>query len=211
MKSKFQFYKNIILVVASALTLVAVTFAWFTSNFESEFTPINAVVSGDAVKVDFYEMDETQNDYVALTGDIELNEFVPGSYNQYKIVVTTKTADKLNLSFSIEGLPEDMPQELKDAVCIRYSLYSTRKSTSASGVVTYVNNEKIVESNSEVSLSDLTDGSVFSAINIGNYQQSAGDMFYLYYEIGLSQDSASTIGGLESELGSIKISAQRVE
>ena len=55
---KFQFYKNIILVVASALTLVAVSFAWFSTSFKTALPPIEAVVDGDVIAVDFYQLDD---------------------------------------------------------------------------------------------------------------------------------------------------------
>ena len=66
---KFSFYKNIILVVASALTLVAVTFAWFSVAYVNDISGIQASVSGDLIKVDFYEQND-DGEYTALTDDI---------------------------------------------------------------------------------------------------------------------------------------------
>ncbi len=207
---KFQFYKNIILVVASALTLVAVTFAWFSTSNEAAFSPISAIVDGDPIRVAFYQAD-VENEYQTLTGDIELDEFVPGNFNKYKFEITTKTADKLKLGFRIENLPADMPQDLKDSVCIKYSIYSCSKSTAADGAIVYTESAQIAASSDYVSLSELIDGTIFSALSLSNYQSSAADRFVIYYEIGLAEDSPSTISGLESSLGDIKISAQRAE
>ena len=207
---KFQFYKNIILVVASALTLVAVTFAWFSTSNEALFSPIGATVEGDPIRVEYYQADAS-DEYQALTGDIMLDEFVAGSFNKYKFEVTTKTADKLKLGFAIADLPADMPQDLKDSVCIKYSIYSCSKSATADGTIVYTESEQIASSADYVPLSELIDGTIFSALSLSNYQSTSADRFVIYYEIGLAEDSPSTISGLESSLGEIKISAQRTE
>lgn len=209
MKSKFQFYKNIILVVASALTLVAVTFAWFSTSDNNNLSTIQTEVGGDIVNVDFYEANEN-DEYVSLAGNIALDSFVPGNYNKYKMVVTTKTADDLSMNFGITGLPEDMNEDLKASVCIKYSLMSAVKQTAADGTVSYIDGALISESNGYVPLSDLTDGAIFNAISLANYQSTSADNFVIYYEIGLSESSPSTIEGLSSSLGDIKISAQRI-
>lgn len=209
MKGKFQFYKNIILVVASALTLVAVTFAWFSSSFTTNLEPFEAVVSGDAIRVDYYQADEN-GQYQPLSGDIELKDFVPGNFNKYKLVVTTKTADKLQMSFAIDGLSSAIPQELKESVCIKYTMYTTNKGVGENGSVLYTDSVAISWSNNYVPLSTLDNGNIFSNMLISNYQQSASDVFVIYYEIGLSEDAPDTIGGMSSDLGSVKISAQRV-
>jgi hypothetical protein len=209
MKGKFQFIKNIILVVASALTLVAVTFAWFTSNFETKIDSYQQAISGETLKVDFYQADESEK-YQPLSGDIELNDFVPGKFNKYKFEITTKTADKLKMSFAIEDLGADIPQELKDNVGIKYSVYKLSKKVSANGNVAYINSTQITYSNGYVKLSDLEDGKIFSGLSLANHQTAAGDKFAIYYEIGLSEEAPDTIGGMESSLGNIKISAQRI-
>lgn len=209
MKSKFQFYKNIILVVASALTLVAVSFAWFSTSYQAKFDPIEASVSGDVIKVDFYQQDDA-GAYQPLTGDIRLDEFVAGSYNKYKFDITTKTADKISLGFSIDNLPADMPQELRDSVCIKYGLYKCVPSEAANGTVVYNNDTMIFESQGYIPLSEFENGTVFSAFSLSNYQTSSSDRFVIYYEIGLAEDSPSSISGLSSSLGDINLSAQRI-
>lgn len=209
MKGKFQFYKNIILVVASALTLVAVTFAWFTSNFSTNIDNYKGVVSGDAIKVDFYQPDEKGKLY-QMSGNIELEEAVPGNYNSYKMLITTKTADKLMVSFAVDGLPEDMPQELKDYVCIKYSMYKTVVTKKDDGSITFTDKLLVSKSNDYVPLSALNNGSIFSGVSLANFQTKSGETFSINYEIGLSEDAPASLGGTESELGSIKISAQRI-
>lgn len=208
MKKQTGFYKNIIMVVASALTLVAVSFAWFTSNFSTTLDQYEAAISGDSLKVDYYQADESGN-YKPLDGNIDLNDFVPGNYNKYKFAITTKTADKLKMSFRISGIPEDMPQILKESVQIKYSLYSQKKST-YNGTVTYVDSVLIAQTEDYVPLSEISDGVIIDSLTLENYQKTSSDRFAIYYEIGLSESAPAEVSGLESDLGSIQISAQRI-
>lgn len=208
MKKYSSLIKNLIMVVASALTLVAVSFAWFTSNFSTNLDQYEVAVGGDTIKVDYYQMDDA-GAYQPLPGDIELNDFVPGKYNKYKFDITTKTSDKLNLKFEISGIPVDMPQELKDSVQIKYSIWSQKKQTTG-GTVAYVDSELISQSEDYVLLSKISDGVIINSLSLGNYQKTSSDRFAIYYEIGLSENAPPEVSGLESSLGSIKISAQRI-
>ncbi len=212
MKRNFSFYKNIILVVASALTLVAVTFAWFSVSYENRAATIESYVSGDGalIDVDFYEQNkENTAEYLPLQGDIALNNFTAGSYNQYQIVVTPKTSDKLNLGFKITDLPI-VPEDLASSVRIRYSLHPATVEENVDGTISYTGGSVISQTSGYVPLTDIKDGVIFNSISLANYQEDA-DAFIIYYEIGLSEDSPSSIGGLKSSLGNIKISAQRVK
>lgn len=208
MKKYSSLIKNLIMVVASALTLVAVSFAWFTSSFSTNLEEYQVAVGGDTIKVDYYQMDDA-GAYQPLPGDIELNDFVPGKYNKYKFDITTKTSDKLNLKFEISGIPVDMPQELKDSVQIKYSIWSQKKQTTG-GTVAYVDSELISQSEDYVLLSKIADGVIINSLSLGNYQKTSSDRFAIYYEIGLSENAPPEVSGLESSLGSIKISAQRI-
>ena len=208
MKKYSSLIKNLIMVVASALTLVAVSFAWFTSSFSTNLEQYKVSVGGDTIKVDYYQMDDA-GVYQPLIGDIELNDFVPGKYNKYKFDITTKTSDKLNLKFEISGIPVDMPQELKDSVQIKYSIYSQKKRTTG-GTVTYVDSEFVSQSDGYTSLSEIADGIIIQSLSLGNYQKTSSDRFAIYYEIGLSENAPPEVSGLESSLGSVQISAQRI-
>lgn len=209
MKSKFQFYKNIILLVASALTLVAVTFAWFNVTYDNEVSDFEATIGGDIINVDFFVADEEEK-YSLLDGDIVLKDFVPGSYNKYMMVVSTKTSDPLKMNFGIVGLPEDLNAELSDAVNIKYTLMTAKETVGTDGKASYSGADLIDASNGYVPLSTLKDGIIFEGLYLANYQTSSADKFVIYYEIGLSETSPSSIGGLSSDLGSVKVSAQRV-
>lgn len=208
MRKNAGLIKNIIMVVASALTLVAVSFAWFTSNFATNLDSYKAAISGETLVIDFYQENESGK-YQPLAGDIELNDFVPGSYNKYKFLITTKTADKLKIKFSIDSIPEDIPQELEDYVCIKYSMYTTKVVETGENLA-HTDKVLLAKSDDFVSLSELNDGVIFSNFSLSNYQKASGDTFVIYYEIGLSEDAPASVSGLESSLGKINISAQRI-
>ncbi len=208
MKKYSGLIKNIIMVVASALTLVAVSFAWFTSNFKTNLDQYKVAVEGNPINVDFYQMGE-DNKYKLLPGDIELNDFVPGEYNKYKLLITTKTSDKLKVKFSIEGIPADIPQDLDKYVCIKYTMYTTKVYGSGDSL-THTDKILLAKTDDYVPLSDLKDGVVFNNLSLANYQSKASDTFVIYYEIGLSEDAPASLSGVESSLGSINVSAQRI-
>lgn len=204
MKRTFQFYKNIILVVASALTLVAVTFSWFSTSNGNNLSDFNHKIQ-DVPVIDtaFYEKDGT--DYIEMDGDIILDSVVSGQYNQYRLLVTTSTREPVKLSVAIDNLPENLDENLKQDVCIKYSLYKTYQSEDG----TYTDGEFITGSNdSYVPLAELADGVIFSGYSLKEYQESASDTFALYYEIGLSESAGAEVQGLSADLGNLRLNAQ---
>lgn len=202
MKKKFQFYKNIILVVASALTLIAVTFAWFSTSNLNAVSGFKHNIGADLIDVDFYE--KSGSVYEKLDGDISLEGAVSGTFSQYKMVVTTLTSDKLKLSFGIDDLPSNMNADLKNAVCIKYSLYSATKNKNG----TFTEGTLISSSNDAyVPLSELSDGVIINSLSLGQYQSTDMDYFVVYYEIGIAE-GANNIQGQSSSLGSVRFSAQ---
>ena len=59
-------------------------------------------------------------------------------------------------------------------------------------------------------LSELSDGKIFEGRSLEAYQTAKNDVFVIYYELGLAEDSPSTIEGLSSSLGTLKINVQPV-
>lgn len=207
MKRNVQLYKNIILVLASALTLIAVTFAWFTTSYDGGIAPINSAVGSSLINVRFYEADDAGK-YQPLNGDIALTDCVAGTFKQYKMIVTTTTPSALKMNFGITELPSDMPNALKDAVCIKYTVKKTTKSTAPDGTETYTDGVTIQQSTGEIPLSELKNGSIFEALPLQSYQSTSSDNFVIYYEIGLSENSQSAVEGMQSSLGNVRVSAQ---
>lgn len=205
MKSKFQFYKNIILVVASALTLIAVTFAWFSTPKNGNLGAFSSDVAPSAlVNVNFQQDVNGNGNYTPLSGDIELDSVVAGQYYKYRIIMQTVTDAPLRITMSIDDLPSNLPADLKSSVNIKYVL----KKVTANPNGTYTDGATINASSGYVNLNSLTDGYVFS-LSLKNYQTSSSDCFAIYYEIGLSENSPSTIEGKSASLGSVNIIAQQ--
>ena len=208
MKKKFTFIKNLILSVASALTLVAVSFAWF-SNPSENFVPsiTGEVVSPTYASVAYYS-EGANGTYSRLNGDIALNNWTAGSFQKYRMILTTATDEPLKLGMSIANLPADMNSDLKKSVQVKYSVYKGVKST-RNNVVSFTDGALLFSSD-YMRLSELSNGQIFDGRSLAAYQTQKNDVFIIYYEIGLSEDSPTTIEGLSSSLGTLKINVQPV-
>ena len=208
MKKEFAFIKNLILAVASALTLIAVSFAWFSNSSENFVPSIKGeVVSPTYASVAYYEADNNGN-YSRLTGNIELKHWSSGSFKKYKMILTTATDEKLKLSMSINELPSNMNSDLKKSVQVKYNVYKATK-TMRNGVMTF-NDGALLFSSDYMSLADLSNGKIFDGRSLADSQTEKNDVYIIYYEIGLSADSPSSIEGLSSSLGTLQISVQPV-
>lgn len=208
MKKEFAFIKNLILAVASALTLIAVSFAWFSNSSENFVPSIKGeVVSPTYASVAYYEADNNGN-YSRLTGNIELKNWSSGSFKKYKMILTTATDEKLKLSMSINELPSNMNSDLKKSVQVKYNVYKATK-TIKNGVMTF-NDGALLFSSDYMSLADLSNGKIFDGRSLADSQTEKNDVYIIYYEIGLSADSPSSIEGLSSSLGTLQISVQPV-
>ena len=208
MKKEFAFIKNLILAVASALTLIAVSFAWFSNSSENFVPSIKGeVVSPTYASVAYYEADNNGN-YSRLTGNIELKNWSSGSFKKYKRILTTATDEKLKLSMSINELPSNMNSDLKKSVQVKYNVYKATK-TMKNGVMTF-NDGALLFSSDYMSLADLSNGKIFDGRSLADSQTEKNDVYIIYYEIGLSADSPSSIEGLSSSLGTLQISVQPV-
>ena len=208
MKKEFAFIKNLILAVASALTLIAVSFAWFSNSSENFVPSIKGeVVSPTYASVAYYEADNNGN-YSRLTGNIELKNWSSGSFKKYKMILTTATDEKLKLSMSINELPSNMNSDLKKSVQVKYNVYKATK-TMKNGVMTF-NDGALLFSSDYMRLADLSNGKIFDGRSLADSQTEKNDVYIIYYEIGLSADSPSSIEGLSSSLGTLQISVQPV-
>ena len=210
MNRNYRTIKTLILVLASALTLVAVTFAWFSLSKEGLLPGLTKKIDGNPVSVIFQQTQDGVN-YQTLDGDIDLADCTAGEFNQYRMILTSNTADKLKLNFSIDDLPSNLSADLKSSVKIKYTLKKATKSVE-NGNTVYTDGSVILEStgiDGYVPLSDITDSTVFN-VDISAYQSASGDCFLLYYEIGLGQDSPPSIQNTSAELGNVNIVAQRI-
>ena len=130
------------------------------------------------------------------------------SPQKYKMILTTATDEKLKLSMSINELPSNMNSDLKKSVQVKYNVYKATK-TMKNGVMTF-NDGALLFSSDYMSLADLSNGKIFDGRSLADSQTEKNDVYIIYYEIGLSADSTSSIEGLSSSLGTLQISVQPV-
>lgn len=208
MKKRLGFYKNLILSVASALTLIAVSFAWFTNPSENMVPSIVGDVANPTYASVLYFAQGDDGEYTRLSGDMELKDWTSGAFQKYKLVMTTSTDEPLKLGMSIKDLPSDMNSDLKNSVQVKYTVYKGIKTTS-NGTVSFTDGAMLFGSE-YIRLSECTDGVIFDGRSLQSYQTGKNDVFLIYYELGLAADSPSTIEGLSSSLGTLKISVQPV-
>ena len=124
------------------------------------------------------------------------------------MILTTATDEKLKLSMSINELPSNMNSDLKKSVQVKYNVYKATK-TMKNGVMTF-NDGALLFSSDYMSLADLSNGKIFDGRSLADSQTEKNDVYIIYYEIGLSADSPSSIEGLSSSLGTLQISVQPV-
>lgn len=209
MKKRFGFYKNLILAVASALTLVAVSFAWFSNPGENMVPSIVGTVNNPTYASIMYYVADDDGNYSRLNGNMELKDWTSGSFKNYKLIMTTSTDEPLKIGMSIKDLPSNMNSDLKNSVQVKYTVYKGIKKTAKDGTVSFTDGAMLFGSE-YMRLSECVDGKIFDGRSIEAYQTGENDIFLIYYEIGLAADSPSTIEGLSSSLGKLKISVQPV-
>lgn len=208
MKKEFAFIKNLILAVASALTLIAVSFAWFSNPNQNLVPSIQGEVASPTYASVAYYVADSSGTYSRLNGDIALTNWTSGSYKKYKFILTTATDEKLKLSMVINDLPTNMNADLKKSVQVKYTVYKAVKKMQ-NGKMTFSDGAMVFGSD-YMRLSELSNGKIFDGRSLADSQTEKNDVFLIYYEIGLAPDSPSTISGLSSSLGTLNISVQPV-
>ena len=124
------------------------------------------------------------------------------------MILTTATDEKRKLSMSIDSLPSNMNSDLKNSVQVKYTVYKAIK-TVKNGVVAFTDGAQLFGSD-YMRLSSLSNGKIFDGRSLADSQTEKNDVFIIYYEIGLAADSPSSIEGLSSSLGTLKINVQPV-
>lgn len=209
MKKRLGFYKNLILALASALTLIAVSFAWFTSPSENLVPSIVGTVNNPTYASVMYYVADDYDNYSRLDGNMELKDWVSGSFQKYKLIMTTTTDEPLKLGMSIDNLPSNMNADLKNSVQVKYTVYKAVKQTDKDGKISFADGEKLFGSE-YMRLSECLNGVIFEGRSLEAHQAGINDVFLIYYEIGLAADSPSTIQGMSSSLGKLQINVQPV-
>jgi len=183
MMNKFSFYKTIVLALASAVTLIAVSFAWFSTTNKNEIGALANYSIGDSViNVSYYKLEGTN--YVPYEDDFTVSFDPAGGTVTYKMIVTKSTSDNMNLNVKIVGL-DKIDSTLKNNIYIDYSLYSETDN----GDGTYTDKSVLIKSADGYSddklLSNMASENIFtSPINV-----SGTKTYAIYYTIGLKEEA----------------------
>ncbi len=192
MKKDFSTLKNLILLIASALTLVAVTFAWYAVSNKGTVSTFFGQVDGSTLSVVYNESTDNGSTYNELIGDIEMNNMVEGYKKMYRIDVTTFPDVPIKLVMSFDDLVAT--NDLLPYVYFDYKIVCN--STSAE-----------LESKQGLRMSDYTVSNVF-AFDISESQREGNNEYSVYYDVYVVTGDETVSGS--AELGSVKIQGQQI-
>lgn len=191
MNNKFGTIKNIILLIASALTLVAVSFAWLSLARKNNVAGVNANVNGSTIAVKYYESTNGGSTYNLLSGDLNMSNMSESSRRYYRMDVTTyDTPIKLIMSF--DNLTS--ANTLAKYVYFDYRLVSN-------------DDGQTLASQTGLKMSNYTSTSVF-AQDLTTLQANNHRNYSVYYEVYLVTGSESVSGS--GSLGEVKLLGQQV-
>ena len=191
MEKKFGTIKNIILLIASALTLVAVSFAWFSLSRKNEINSVDANVKGSTIAVKYYESKNNGSTYSLLSGDLNMSNMSESSKRYYKMDVTTfSTPIKLIMSF--DNLSSS--NTLAKYVYFDYKLVCN-------------DNGQTHAKQTGLKMSDYTSTSVFSQ-DLATLQANGRRNYSVYYDVYLVSGSNPVSGS--GSLGEVKLLGQQV-
>lgn len=191
MKKDFKTIKNLILLIASALTLVAVTFAWYSISKNVGGFTINSNVSGSTIAVNYFESTDNGSTYKELKGDLDMNEMIDGKIAKYRMDIKTFNDFLVKIVMSFEGLTGS--NAAADHVYFNYRL-----ETKDGDVLSHGENLK---------MSDYASNSVF-AQDVSLYQKNGTNDFKLYYELYLVTNGDDISG--KASLGEVKLAGQQI-
>ncbi len=192
MKKDFRTIKNIILLIASALTLVAVTFSWFSlSKVAGNFT-LNPNVSGSTLSVKYYESKDNGVNYTKLDGDLAMDNMSQGQVAHYRMDVKTYKDALIKLVMSFDGLTNSN-------TTAKYVYFDYKVVCKATG--------DVIGNGEKCKMSDYTSSNVF-ACDLSAHQKNGYYDFYVYYDVYIISDGTDISGS--ASLGEVKLTGQQV-
>lgn len=194
MKKDFRTIKNIILLIASALTLVAVTFAWYSLNKKVGNFVINSNVSGSTLAVSYYESADNGNTYKKLNGDMSMSNMVEGKTAYYRMDVKTFNDKMIKIVMSFEGI-----SSTNTAANFVYFDYK----------VVCKDTGEVLDSSTGLKMADYRSSSVFT-VDVSQYQKNKHYDFEIYYNVYVMSDGGTVPSGSTS-LGEVKLLGQQVD
>lgn len=192
MKKDFSTIKNIILLIASALTLVAVTFAWYSVSNKGGVSVFKNNINSSTLSASYYESTDGKK-YTLLPGDINMTNMYEGKTNYYRIDVKTFKDVPIKLVMNFDGLTSSGNQLLP------YVYFSYKIVCNDTG--------DELASQSGLKMSEYTSKNVFTQ-DISSLQISGKNDYSIYYDVYVVLDGA-TVSGTAS-LGNVKIQGQQL-
>lgn len=192
MKNNFSTVKNLILLIASALTLVAVTFAWYAVSNQGSLSVFTGQVDGSTLSVTYYESADSGATYEVLEGDLEMTNMVEGQKKMYKIDVKTFPDVPIKLVMSFENLVST--NDLLPYVYFDYEIVCNSTDT-------------VLESQAGLKMSEYTVSNVF-AYDVSDLQNEGNNDYSIYYDVYVITGDDTVSGS--AELGDVKIQGQQV-
>lgn len=193
MKNNFSTIKNLILLIASALTLVAVTFAWYAVSNQGSLSIFTGKVDGSTLSVTYCESADNGATYNALTGDLEMNNMVEGQKKMYRIDIKTFPDVPVKLVMSFDNLVST--NDLLPYVYFDYKIVCN-----ATGAE--------LDSRTALKMSEYTVSNVF-AQDVSAYQNEGSNDYSIYYDVYVITGEEIVSGS--AELGEVKIQGQQVD
>lgn len=192
MKKDFKTIKNIILLIASALTLVAVTFSWFSLSKRAGNFTIASNVSGTTISVKYNESTDGTT-YKELNGNLSMKNMYEGKTSHYRMDVRTFDDAPVKIIMSFDGLSASN-------ITANYVYFDYKVVCKATG--------EVLGSGTELNMGDYTSTNVF-AIDVSSYQKNGKNEFYVYYDVYVRAESGKIESGSTS-LGEVKLLGQQI-
>lgn len=192
MKKNFSAVKNLILLVASALALVAVTFAWYAVTNQGTLSVFTGKVNGSTLSVIYNESTDGGLTYSVLSGDLEMNNMVEGQKKMYRIDVKTFPDVPIKLVMSFDNLVAT--NELLPYVYFDYKIVCN-----TTGVE--------LESMTGLKMSEYTVSNVF-AYDLSDSQHDGNNDYHVYYDVYVITGGETVSGA--AELGEVRIQGQQI-
>lgn len=193
MKNNFSTIKNLILLIASALTLVAVTFAWYAVSNQGSLSIFTGKVDGSTLSMTYCESADNGATYNALTGDLEMNNMVEGQKKMYRIDVKTFPDVPVKLVMSFDNL-------ISTNDLLPYVYFDYKIVCNATGAE--------LDSRTALKMSEYTVSNVF-AQDVSAYQNDGNNDYSIYYDVYVITGEEIVSGS--AELGEVKIQGQQVD
>ena len=192
MKKDFRTIKNLILLMASALTLVAVTFAWYSLSKKTGDFVINSNVSGSTIAVQYFESKDGTS-YTKLDGALNMSNMYEGETAHYRMDVKTFSDNLVRLIMGFEGLSNTN-------AAAKYVYFDYKLVCPETG--------DELASGEKLRMSDYTSANVF-AQDVSLYQKNGKCDFSIYYDVYVITNGESVPSDTTS-LGEVKLIGQQV-